>query len=144
MAKDRTGSDISGMNKQQLLEVLLEQSKEAEAMKRENIELQKELLRVKKIADGYRSDLDHAYSLLRLTMRLEKVIQKLDPSYVPEHYEPGLLDRLQEEDAAHEADEGKEALQEEIKLNPEEASEEIVIPEDDAADDESTQEQAVW
>ncbi len=121
MAKDRTGSDISGMNKQQLLEVLLEQSKEAEVMKRENIELQKELLRTKKLADGYRSDLDHAYSLLRLTMRLEKVIQKLDPSYVPEHYEPGLLDKLQEEDAAKEADEESALLKEEITPELEEA-----------------------
>lgn len=120
MAKDRTGSDISGMNKQQLLEVLLEQSKEAEAIKRENIELQKELLRMKKLADGYRSDLDHAYSLLRLTMRLEKVIQKLDPSYVPEHYEPGILDRLQEEDAASTGEEEKELVDEKISLEPEE------------------------
>lgn len=121
MAKDRTGSDISSMNKQQLLEVLLEQSKEAEVIKRENIELQKELLRTKKLADGYRSDLDHAYSLLRLTMRLEKVIQKLDPSYEPEHYEPGLLDKLQEEDAAKEADEENVLLNEEITPELEEA-----------------------
>lgn len=128
MAKDRTGSEISSMNKQQLLEVLLEQSKEAEAMKRENIELQKELLRTKKLADGYRSDLDHAYSLLRLTMRLEKVIQKLDPSYVPEHYEEGILDKLQEEDAARKAEEESALLKEEIE--PEEETGEI---EEDAA-----------
>ncbi len=143
MAKDRTGSDISGMNKQQLLEVLLEQSKEAEAMKRENIELQKELLRMKKLADGYRSDLDHAYSLLRLTMRLEKVIQKLDPSYVPEHYEPGILDRLQEEDAARIAEEEKDILNEEIAPEPDEAQE-ALNAEEEIAVEEPAEESTIW
>lgn len=143
MAKDRTGSDISGMNKQQLLEVLLEQSKEAEAMKRENIELQKELLRMKKLADGYRSDLDHAYSLLRLTMRLEKVIQKLDPSYVPEHYEPGILDRLQEEDAARIAEEEKDILNEEIAPEPDEAQE-ALNAEEEIAVEEPAEENTIW
>ncbi|MBE6009717.1 MAG: hypothetical protein E7236_03550 [Lachnospiraceae bacterium] len=143
MAKDRTGSDISGMNKQQLLEVLLEQSKEAEAMKRENIELQKELLRMKKLADGYRSDLDHAYSLLRLTMRLEKVIQKLDPSYVPDHYEPGILDRLQEEDAARTAEDEKDVLNVEIAPEPDEV-EEALNAEEEIAVDEPAEENAIW
>lgn len=135
MAKDR--NDVSGMNKQQLLEILIEQSKEADSLKRENIALQKELMNAKKLAEGYRSDLDHAFSLLRLTMRLEKIIKKLDPSYVPENYEPEVMARINgepEEKAAADAaaDEAKE-LAEEIRATAEEAAEEIQpAPEEDA------------
>lgn len=96
--KNNQGTDVSNMNKQQLLEILIEQSKEADNLKRENIALQKELMNTKKLAEGYRSDLDHAFSLLRLTMRLEKIIQKLDPSYIPDSYEPEVQARLNEED----------------------------------------------
>lgn len=144
MAKNGSASELSSMNKQQLLELLLEQSKEADALKRENIDMQKELHRVRKMAAEYRSDLDHAYSLLRLTMRLENIIQKLDPSYVPDHYEPGLLARLQAEDelrAAREENAGQEILpgadtdpEEEITDDAEDFAEEAADQEEELAD----------
>lgn len=138
MAKNKTASELSGMNKQQLLELLLEQSKEAESLKRENIEMQKELHRARKMAAEYRSDLDHAYSLMRLTMRLENIIQKLDPSYIPDHYEPGLLARLQAEDELRVARENEGTGQEilpEAEAFPEEAAntEQDIAPEKDSA-----------
>ena len=76
-------------------------------------------------------------------MRLEKVIQKLDPSYVPEHYEPGILDRLQEEDAARIAEEEKDILNEEIAPEPDEAQE-ALNAEEEIAVEEPAEENTIW
>lgn len=72
--KDIQLNDTSNMNRQQLLEILLEQSKEADNLKLENEALKKELSSVKNRIEGYKRDLDNAFEFLRATIRLEQTI----------------------------------------------------------------------
>ncbi len=86
--KEQAGDPLSNLSRQQLMELLLEQTKEVERLREENASITKALEESKGREASYREDLDHAFSLLRLTMRLEKAIKKLDPEFVPEPYDP--------------------------------------------------------
>lgn len=72
--KDIQLNDTSNMNRQQLLEILLEQSKEADSLKAENAALKKELSSVNARIEGYRTDIENAFEFLRATIRLEQLI----------------------------------------------------------------------
>ena len=72
--RDKQANDASNMNRQQLLEILIEQSKEADNLKKENVALKGELEAVKKRAGEYETDLENAFSFLRATIRLDEAV----------------------------------------------------------------------
>lgn len=72
--KETQLNDTSNMNRQQLLEILLEQSKEADNLKKENTALKNELNSVKERIEGYRTDLENAFEFLRATILLEQIL----------------------------------------------------------------------
>ena len=76
--RDRQANDASNMNRQQLLEILIEQSKEADNLKKENAVLKRELEAVKKRTRDYQADLENAFSFLRATIRLDEAVDASD------------------------------------------------------------------
>lgn len=76
--RDKQLNDTSSMNRQQLLEILIEQSKEAEYLKKENAALQKELKNIRQRVAGYQADLENAFGFLRAIIRLEESVDASD------------------------------------------------------------------
>ena len=76
--RDKQLNDTSNMNRQQLLEILIEQSKEADNLKKENVALKRELKNVQKRAEDYQADLENAFAFLRATIRLDEAVDASD------------------------------------------------------------------
>ncbi|MBQ7447543.1 MAG: hypothetical protein IJV59_06275 [Eubacterium sp.] len=76
--RDKQLNDTSNMNRQQLLEILIEQSKEADNLKKENVALKRELWNVQKRAKEYQTDLENAFACLRAVIRLDEAANSLD------------------------------------------------------------------
>ncbi len=76
--RDKQPNDTSNMNRQQLLEILIEQSKEADNLKKENAALKRELKNVQKRTEDYQADLENAFAFLRATIRLDEAIDASD------------------------------------------------------------------
>lgn len=76
--RDRQGDDTSNMNRQQLLEILIEQSKEADNLKKENAALKRELKNNEKRTRAYQTDLENAFAFLRATIRLDEAVDASD------------------------------------------------------------------
>ncbi len=71
-------NDTSNMNRQQLLEILIEQSKEADNLKKENVALKRELKTVQKRVEKYQADIDNAFAFLRATILLDEAVDASD------------------------------------------------------------------
>lgn len=71
-------NDTSNMNRQQLLEILIEQSKEADNLKKENVALKRELKTVQKRVEKYQVDIDNAFAFLRATILLDEAVDASD------------------------------------------------------------------
>lgn len=71
-------NDTSNMNRQQLLEILIEQSKEADNLKKENVALKRELKTVQKRVEQYQADIDNAFAFLRATILLDEAVDASD------------------------------------------------------------------
>ena len=68
---------LAALNRQQVIELLLEQTKEVERLNKENVAL--------------RQELERSVSLGQLVERLESAIGRLDPSVKPETNDPEMF-----------------------------------------------------
>lgn len=75
---DKQLNDTSNMNRQQLLEILIEQSKEADNLRKENVALKRELLNAKKRVEDYQTDLENAFACFRAVIRLDEAVDTSD------------------------------------------------------------------
>ena len=69
--REKHNDDTSNMNRQQLLEILIEQSKEADNLKRE-------LKNIKQRTSDYQADLENAFAFLRAVIRLDEAVDASD------------------------------------------------------------------
>ena len=76
--REKHNDDTSNMNRQQLLEILIEQSKEADNLKRENVALKRELKNIKQRTSDYQADLENAFAFLRALIRLDEAVDASD------------------------------------------------------------------
>jgi hypothetical protein len=88
--RDKQLNDTSNMNRQQLLEILIEQSKEADNLKKENVALKRELKNVQKRAEDYQADLENAFAFLRATIRLDEAVDASDITSGPAVHESDM------------------------------------------------------